>query len=96
VSAHTRPPYAAETCKPAASRSPAIRLSQLAWRAERLGTSGHVGANAMRQNWFGWPALTWATGSDYTGYVLTGAAWISGAVWLGVLVVWAVIVVVTS
>jgi hypothetical protein len=50
----------------------------------------------MRQNWFGWPALTWATGSDNTGYVLTGAAWISGAVWLGVLVVWAVIVFVTS
>jgi hypothetical protein len=43
-----------------------------------------------------WPALTWATGSDYTGYALTRAGWIAGAVWLGVLVAWAVVVFVTS
>jgi hypothetical protein len=33
-----------------------------------------------------WPALTWAIGSDYTGYALSPAGWISGEVWLGVFV----------
>jgi hypothetical protein len=40
----------------------------------------------------GWPAITWAVGSDYTGYALRHAAWISGEIWLGVLVAYAVAV----
>jgi hypothetical protein len=32
-----------------------------------------------------WPALTWATGADYTGYARTRAGLIAGAVWLGIL-----------
>jgi len=43
-----------------------------------------------------WPSLTWATGSDDTGYALTRAGWIAGAVWLGVLVVWAAVIFVCS
>jgi hypothetical protein len=36
-----------------------------------------------------WPALTWAIGSDATGYALSPAGWISGEAWLGVFVAYA-------
>jgi hypothetical protein len=38
-----------------------------------------------------WPALTWAAGSDYTGYALGRAGWIGGAAWLGALAAWSVV-----
>jgi hypothetical protein len=42
-----------------------------------------------------WPALTWAIGSDYTGYAVSPAGWISGEAWLGVFVAYAGVMFVT-
>jgi hypothetical protein len=43
-----------------------------------------------------WAALTWATGSVYTGYALTRAGWTGGAVGLGALVAFVVVMFVNE